>query len=61
MHCQERDGLAPYQYSQFCALYNAWRSKVDLVMRQGVLHNAHLVELHGASMRKKKGLKDQQD
>jgi transposase len=24
----------PYQYSQFCALYTSWRSRLDLVMRQ---------------------------
>ncbi len=27
-------GKEPYQYSQFCALYTAWRSKLDVVMRQ---------------------------
>lgn len=28
------DGKRPYQYSQFCDLYRAWRQKLPLVMRQ---------------------------
>jgi transposase len=31
---QQRGEVEPYQYSQFCALYTAWRGRVDLVMRQ---------------------------
>jgi transposase len=31
---QRSGGAEPYQYSQFCALYTAWRSKLDVVMRQ---------------------------
>ena len=30
----QRSGAEPYQYSQFCARYVAWRGKLDLVMRQ---------------------------
>lgn len=33
-YVQSVQGREPYQYSQFCALYTAWRSKLDLVMRQ---------------------------
>ena len=33
-YVQSVRGREPYQYSQFCALYTAWRSKLDLVMRQ---------------------------
>ena len=35
-YVQSVQGREPYQYSQFCALYTAWRSKLDLVMRQVV-------------------------
>jgi transposase len=28
------DGRRPYQYSQFCDLYDSWRSKLDMPMRQ---------------------------
>jgi transposase len=28
------DGARPYQYSQFCDLYHAWRAKLDMPMRQ---------------------------
>jgi transposase len=33
-YVQGVQGKEPYQYSQFCALYTAWRSRLDLVMRQ---------------------------
>lgn len=32
------DGRRPYQYSQFCDLYDGWRAKLDMPMRQ--IHRA---------------------
>jgi len=31
---QANDGRRPYQYSQFCDLYQDWKSKLDMPMRQ---------------------------